>query len=139
VTGGQQDTASSLADADEVASSGSAENAILAHQELLDTVGGTDLSDLGDHLGVVVTAITTNDEEGPLNTLGNGEENTSDEGLGVVGLLEDLDLLAKAGAGRRSARFNCGTASHIRSRLLVSERLNRDRLDGHDEMNWREK
>jgi hypothetical protein len=103
VTGGQQDTASSLSHADEVASSGSAENAILSHQELLDTVGGTDLCDLGDHLGVVVTAIATNDEEGTFNTLGDGEENASDEGLGVVRLLEDLDLLAKPGAGRRLA------------------------------------
>ena len=103
MTGGQQDTASSLSHADEVASSGSAENAILSHQDLLDTVGGTDLCDLGDHLGVVVTAIATNDEEGTFNTLGDGEENASDEGLGVVRLLEDLDLLAKPGAGRRLA------------------------------------
>lgn len=98
VTGSQQNTTGSLANADQVARSGGGENAILAHQELLDTVGGTDLGDLGDDLRVVVTAITANDEEGILDTLGDGEEDAGNEGLGVVVLLEDLDLLAKTRA-----------------------------------------
>jgi hypothetical protein len=64
--------------------------AVLADQELLDAVCGTDLcNDLGD-LGVVVAAIT----------FGDGVEDGGNEVLGVVGLLEDLDLLAKTGAVR---------------------------------------
>lgn len=98
MTGSEQNTTSSLANADQVASSGGGENAILAHQELLDTIGGTDLGDLGDDFRVVVTAIATNDQEGVLDTLGDGEEDASNEGLGVVGLLENLDLLAKTRA-----------------------------------------
>lgn len=44
---------------------------MLSNQELLHAIGGTDLCDLGDDLGVVVTAIATNDEEGTFNTLGD--------------------------------------------------------------------
>jgi hypothetical protein len=75
-------------------------DAVLADQELLDAVCGTDLcNDLGD-LGVVVAAITANDERGALGTFGDGVEDGGNEVLGVVGLLEDLDLLAKTGAVR---------------------------------------
>lgn len=63
VAGSQQDTTSGLAYTDDVASSWCAEDAILTDQQLLDTVGGTDLGDqLGD-LRVPVTAITTNDKD----------------------------------------------------------------------------
>lgn len=99
MTGSQQDTTSSLAHANQVTSRRSAENAILADQQLLDAVGRADLGNLGDHLAVVVATITTNDQESILGTLGNRQENTGDEGLGVVGLLEDLDLLAKTRTG----------------------------------------
>jgi hypothetical protein len=81
VRSGQQDTTSGLADADDVGGSGGTENAILANDELLDTVCGTDLCNgLGD-LGVPVTAVTANDEGGVLDTLGDGEEDAGDEGL----------------------------------------------------------
>lgn len=76
---------------------------MLSNQELLHAISGTDLCDLGDNFGVVVTAITTNDEEGTLNALRDREKNASNEGFGVVGLLEDLDLLAKTGAGGKLA------------------------------------
>jgi hypothetical protein len=72
---------------------------MLADQQLLDAIGGTDLCDLGDDLRVVVTAITANDKEGVLDTLGDRQENASNEGFRVVSLLKDLDLLAKTGAG----------------------------------------
>jgi hypothetical protein len=98
VTGGQENTTSCLSHTDQVAGRRSTHDTILADQQLLDTVGGTDLGDLGDHLRVVKTTITTNDQEGVLNALGNGQENAGDKGLGVVGLLEDLDLLAKTRA-----------------------------------------
>lgn len=100
MTGGQQDTTGGFANPDEVASSGGTEDAILSHEELLNTVGGTDLSDLGNHLGVVVAAITTNDKERVLDTFGNGKKNAGNEGLGVVCLLEDLDLLSETRAKR---------------------------------------
>lgn len=96
MAGSQEDTSSCLPHTNEVASSRGAHNSMLSNQDLLNAIGGTDLCDLGDDLGVVVTAIATNDEEGTLNTLGNRQENTSNEGLRVVVLLEDLDLLAKA-------------------------------------------
>lgn len=49
-------------------------------------------------------------------------------------LLEDLDLLAKARTeGQISSNHNDGVASNLRSGLLVGERGERDRLDGHDE------
>jgi hypothetical protein len=43
----------------------------------------------------MVATVTANNEEGALNTFGNGEEDTGDEGLGVVGLLENDDFLTK--------------------------------------------
>ena len=97
--GGQQDTTSGLANADDMAGSGSAEDAVLANNELLDTVCGTDLcNDLSD-LRVPVAAITTNDEGGALDALRDGEQDAGDERLGVVLALEDLDLLTKTRAG----------------------------------------
>lgn len=103
MAGSQEDTTGCLPHANEVASSRSAHNAILSNQQLLHAIGGTDLCDLGDDLGVVVTAIATNDEERTLNTLGDRQKDTSNEGFRVVFLLEDLDLLAKAGAGSKLA------------------------------------
>lgn len=99
VTGRQEDTTGGLALADEVAGSGGGEDAILADQQLLDTISGTDFGNLLDDLGVVVAAIATDDEESALSALGDGEDDASNEGFGVVGLLEDLDLLTKTGAG----------------------------------------
>lgn len=71
MTGSQEDTTSCLPHTNEVASSRGAHNTMLSNQELLHAIGGTDLCDLGDDLGVVVTAIATNDEEGTFNTLGD--------------------------------------------------------------------
>jgi len=98
VAGGEQDTTGGLANADKVAGGGSGHDAILADEELLHAVCGTDLcNDLGD-LGVVVAAITADDEGCALSTFGDRVEDGSNEVLGVIGLLEDLDLLAEAGA-----------------------------------------
>jgi hypothetical protein len=96
VASSQQDTTSGLAYADDVASSWCAEDAILADQQLLDTVGGTDLGDQLSDFGVPVTAITTNDEGGALNAFGDGQQDAGNESLRVVVLLENLDLLAQA-------------------------------------------
>jgi hypothetical protein len=101
VTGGEQDTTSGLPDPDNMAGSRSAENTILADQQLLHAIGSTDLCDLLGDLGVPVTAISSNDEEGTLRALRDRLEDADDEGLGVVLLLENLDLLAKTRAGAR--------------------------------------
>lgn len=64
VTGSEEDTTGSLALADDVAGSRGRQNTVLADQQLLDSVGSTNLGNQLDHLGVPVTAIATNDEEG---------------------------------------------------------------------------
>jgi len=40
------------------------QDAVLAHQELLDAVGGSDLGDQLDHLGVEEASVAANDQEG---------------------------------------------------------------------------
>lgn len=64
VAGSQENTTSCLPLADDMAGSGCGQNAILADEQLLDTVGSTDLCDQLDNLGVPVTTITTNHQEG---------------------------------------------------------------------------
>jgi hypothetical protein len=97
VTGSQKNTTGRLALADDMTGSWSAQNAILADEELLDAVCSTDLGDQLYNFWVPVSSITTNDKETVLDTLWNGEENASHEGLAVVFLLENDDLLAKSG------------------------------------------
>lgn len=62
VTGGQQDTTSRLPLSYEMTGSRGAQDTVLTNEDLLDAVGGTDLGNLLDSLGIVVTAITTDDE-----------------------------------------------------------------------------
>lgn len=63
MAGSQEDTSGSLAKANDMTGSRSGENAVLADDELLDAVGGTNLGNQLDNLGVPVSAIATNDEE----------------------------------------------------------------------------
>ena len=100
VAGSQQNTASSLPLANDMTCSWCAQNTILTDQELLDAVCCTNLCNLLNHLGVVEAAITTNDEEGALDAFGNREENRGDEGLAIMRLLEDLDLLPETRSTR---------------------------------------
>jgi hypothetical protein len=62
VAGSKQNASGGLADANDMAGGGSGKNSILADDELLDTVGGTDLGNQLDDLGVPEPAITTNDK-----------------------------------------------------------------------------
>lgn len=81
MTSGQQNTASRLAYANDVAGSWGAENAILTNQEFLDAVCSTNLCDeLGD-LGVPVATVAANDKEGSVSALGDRLQNAGDEGL----------------------------------------------------------
>jgi hypothetical protein len=76
------------------------QDSVLTNENLLDAVCGSDLCDHLHHLGVVVTAVTADNEECILSSLGDGLEEGSNEVLGVVLLLEDYDLLAEARAVR---------------------------------------
>jgi hypothetical protein len=95
VAGRQQDTTGSFPYPNDVAGCGCAEDAILTDQQLLDTVGGTNLGDQLSDLWVPVTPVTANDENRAVNTLRDGLENAGDEGFRVVVLLEDPDLLTQ--------------------------------------------
>lgn len=105
----------------------------MANNQLLHSIGGTDLDDLLDGVRVVVTTVATDDEESVLGAFGDGEEGAGDEGLGVVLLLEDLDLLSQARAGQVSDTGNIRKTKGIdvRSGLLVAEGLDGNGLDRH--------
>lgn len=119
VAGSQEDTSSSLAKTDNMASSGSRKDTVLADDELLDAVCSTNLGNKLDNLGVPVATVATDDEirayqwvrswfvlccivkqecMHTLNTFRDGQQNAGDEGLAVVRLLEDGDLLSKTRA-----------------------------------------
>lgn len=63
MTGRQENTSSGLALPDNMTGSGGRQNTVLADEELLDTIGDTDLCNGLDDLGVPVTTIATDDEE----------------------------------------------------------------------------
>jgi hypothetical protein len=160
VAGRQQDAAGSFPYPNDVAGCGCAEDAILTDQQLLDTVGGTNLGDQLSDLWVPVAAITANDEDGAVDALRNGLEDAGNEGFRVVVLLEDPDLLAQARTGKegRLARLELwkhwgnriehekmsrlpqlelwgqesGTTIDLRSGLLVLEWLEFDCAYAHD-------
>lgn len=102
MTGSQQNATGGTAFSDNMAGSGGGEDAILPDQHLLDPIRCTDLGYQLYDLGVVVTTISTNDEEAPLDALGYGEEDAGDEGFAVVWLLEDFDLFSKTRPGKKS-------------------------------------
>lgn len=64
VAGSEKDPTGSLALADEVASCGSGKNTVLADQELLYAIRGTNLGDQLDNFRIPVSPIAPNDEEG---------------------------------------------------------------------------
>ena len=104
VTSSQKNTAGSLPHTDQVTGSRGTEDAVLAHEQLLDTIRGADLCDLLDDLCVVVPAIARDDEVGSLGSFGDRLDDTGNEGFGVVGLLEGLNLLSKTGTGTINVR-----------------------------------
>lgn len=63
MTGSQENTTSSLSLADDMAGSWRGQNTVLADEELLDAVSGTNLGDQLNDLGIPETTVTTNDEE----------------------------------------------------------------------------
>ena len=93
MTGSQQNATSSFVFPDDMTCSWCAHDTILTEQQLLDAVCRTDLCDQLHDLWVVVSAIAANDEEAAICAFGYRFEDACDEGLGVVWLLENLDLL----------------------------------------------
>jgi hypothetical protein len=73
MTRGQQDTTSCLHLSDDMACSRRAENAMLPNNEFFDAIRCTDFCDQLHHFWVVVSPISTNDEECALNTFGDRE------------------------------------------------------------------
>lgn len=103
-----------------MAGSRCAQNSILANEDLLDAVRGSDFGNELNNLGVVVAAVSANNEEGILGTLGDGLEEGGDEVLGIVLLLEDDNLLAETGAARDvSCDSDLPWMDNSRSRLLA--------------------
>jgi hypothetical protein len=72
-----------------------AEDSVLPNDKFLDSICSANLCNQLDDFGVVETAVSTNDEEGSFDAFWDGQENRSDEGLGIVGLLENSDFLSK--------------------------------------------
>lgn len=63
VTGSQQDTTSCLPLPDDMTGSRGTQDAVMTDKNFLDAIGGTNLGNLLNNLGIVVTAVTANDEE----------------------------------------------------------------------------
>ena len=130
MTGCEEDAASGLSYTNDMTGGGGAKNAIVTDQKLLNSIRGSDLCDELHNFRVPVSAITTNNQERVFNSFGNGEEDGGDEGLAVVILLENLDLLAKSRCARPGIRCQgISTAGTIgQDSLLVAERAELDLL-----------
>jgi hypothetical protein len=97
VGGSQQDSSGGTSLADDVRSSGSRQDSVLTNENLLHSVCGCNLGDNLDSLAVVVTSVSTNNEESTLSSLRDRLEEGGDEGLGVVRRLERFDLFTETG------------------------------------------
>jgi hypothetical protein len=64
VAGSQEDTSGSLAKTNDMRSGRRGQDTILSDEQLLNAVGSANLGNQLNDLGVVVTAIASNDEEG---------------------------------------------------------------------------
>ena len=95
MTGSQKNPARRFSFSNDMARSRGAQDPILSYQELLDAIRSSDLGNQLHHFRVIISPITTNDEEAVLSTLGDRKEDAGDEGFAVVRLLEDGDLFSK--------------------------------------------
>ena len=116
VTRSQEDTARSFPLPDNVAGGWCAEDAILSYQEPLDSICCSDFGNQLHHLRVVISSVSSNDQEAAFYTFRDRQEYASDERLAVVSLLKNSDPLAKAGSRALSA-IRAGL------KLLCGERL----------------
>lgn len=86
--------AGSFSLSNDVTGSWRAEDSVLADEKLLHSVCSANLGDQLHDLRVVESSISTNDEETTFCAFRDRKEDAGDEGLAVVGLLEDGDFLA---------------------------------------------
>lgn len=110
VAGRQEDTTSGLALSDDVAGSRGGQDAILADQELLDAICGTNLCTELDDLGVPESAVTTDDKE---RACWGGRKSVSGSG-GTSSRME-------GGDGGVLCKRIPSTPSGIESRMLVTK------------------
>jgi hypothetical protein len=94
----QQNASSGLPYANHMAGSWSAQNAIVSDYQLLGTVRSADFGNQLCDFGVPVSSISSNDKCAPFYALRNGEQDAGNKTLAVVGLLENFDFFAEAGA-----------------------------------------
>lgn len=102
VTCSEQDAACRLHLTNDVACGWCAHNSVVTEDESFDPIGSTDLDNELHDLMVPVTAIAANHEKTAIRSFRNGQQTTGNEGLAVIGLLEDLDLFAKPGTARHA-------------------------------------
>lgn len=81
VAGSQEDASSCLPYPDDMAGCWCAQDAILADDELLDAVRGTDLCNQLRDFWIPITTVTTDDKCGTRDTLGNRLQNASYKSL----------------------------------------------------------
>ena len=98
--------------ANDVASGWSAHNPSLTEDKLLHPVRGSNLGNELHDLWIPVAAVTANNEEAAISSLGNGQQAAGDERLAVVWLLKYLDLFAQTRTGKRA---------HKSERMLSAE------------------
>ena len=72
-----------------------AQNAVLSNQKLLHAICGSDFCNQLYYLWVVVSPIASDNQKAAVNSLGDGQENAGDKGLGIVGLLKHCNFLAE--------------------------------------------
>ncbi len=96
MTGREQYTTRSLSLPDDMTGRRCAQYTILPDQQLLDSVCSTNLGDQMHHFRVVVSSISSYNEEATFRTFGYGEDDAGDKRFAVVRLLEDSDLLSKS-------------------------------------------
>lgn len=149
MTGGQQDPTSGLVFPNDMTCSRSAHYTILTEHHLLDAISSTDFDNELHDLWVPISAISANDKGAVLCSFRYGLEDAGDEGLGVVWLLENLDLLPEARtihnrlSGHESSTWWVeevelwGFSPDLRAGLLAFERLELDFFDAHIDRRWR--
>lgn len=137
MAGGQENAASRLTLPNDMAGCRSAQDTILTDKQLLDTVRSTNLGNQLHDFGVPVSTVTANDQEAAGDTFWDREKDARDERFAVMRLLENHNLLPQTRAARSSV-FSGGKDSgwwwgllDVRSRLLVGEGFQRDRVDAH--------
>ena len=79
MTGGEEDPTRCFSLADDMTGSRSAEDAILANDKFLDTIRSTNLCNQLNDFGIPETSISSNDQDGSLSTLWNGEKDRCGE------------------------------------------------------------